>query len=78
MRLYTFGLITFKFYCGGGGVPAPAAPPPPPQLAQTPSAPSVRQTTAATSAQAYGSTLLTGGDGEAITANQLGKKTLLG
>ncbi len=69
--------------CFGGSAPsAPAAPaavpPPAPQLAQQASAAQVRSTTAANSAQTYGSTLLTGGLGDPISSQTLGAKTLLG
>jgi len=84
MKLYLFNLLPVQLACfGGGGKPAdPPPPPPPPQLAKTPQAAAVRADTAMQNvAQGGGapkSTLLTGGMGEEIDKNKLGKKTLLG
>jgi hypothetical protein len=65
--------------CFGGSSPAPApAVIPPPQAAISPAAPAVRQNTAAQIQQQAGTTLLTGGQGQALPGNDFGKKTLLG
>ena len=82
IKLYLFNLIPHKFFCGGGGSPPPPPPPPPPQLAKVPDAAAVRADTASTNVATGGiqgkSTLLTGGQGQAIDQAILGKKTLLG
>jgi hypothetical protein len=85
MKKYVFGLLPIKLLCGGGSPkapPPPPPPPPPPQLAKVPQAAAVRNDVAAQNiAQGRGevtSTLLTGGLGDPIKQDKLGRKTLLG
>lgn len=82
--IYLFGLKPITLGCmgGGGSPPPPPPPPPPPQLAKMPDAAAVRADTAASNVAQGGvtpsTTLLTGGQGQAIDPTTLGKKTLLG
>ncbi len=68
--------------CMGGSPPPPPPPPPPPQLPKMPDAAVVRASTSSQNIAQGGvgpsTTLLTGGQGDAITSDKLGKKTLLG
>ena len=67
--------------CFGASAPAapPAPPPPPPpRYAQAPTAASVRASTATAVGKQTVGTLLTGGQGDQVSNDTLGKKTLLG
>lgn len=65
-----------------GGPPKPPKPPPPPQIAKAPNAIAVRKEIEDYNSGKSGgipmTTLLTGGSGDQIANNLLGKKTLLG
>lgn len=67
---------------GGSSPPPPPPPPPPPQIAKMPDAAAVRSATATQNVAQGGvtptTTLLTGGQGDAISASTLSRKTLLG
>ncbi len=85
-RLYTLCKFLQRDYlmCFGGSS-APSAPPPPqppPQLATSPDVAAVKASTSANNIAGGGvtpsTTLLTGGQGQAIDPATLGKKTLLG
>lgn len=68
--------------CSGSAPSPPPPPPPPPQLAKSPDVTAVKASTSADNVAGGGvtpsTTLLTGGLGQAIDPNMLGKKTLLG
>lgn len=86
MKLYDFGLMPVQLMmCMGGKKPKPPPPPPPPpQLAKTPQAATIRADASNQLTPSEGgsgmprSTLLSGGMGDEIDKNKLGKKTLLG
>jgi hypothetical protein len=82
MKTYLFGCLPHRLYCGGGSAPTPPPPPPNPQIAKVPDAMAVRKDTmnsnVAQGGGKFRSTLLTGGQGDEIDQNKLGKSTLLG